>query len=80
MFLALKLPIFEKSVSISSFATCTYLKYIHIKPTYRMPLSDRAARSTLWCGRFTQAATNPFWQFLFQVIGDSPKESVMLCS
>lgn len=45
-----------------------------------MPLSDREARSTLWYGRFTQAATKPFWQFLFQVIGDSPKTNVMLCS
>lgn len=41
-----------------------------------MPLSDRDACSTLWWGRFTQAATKPSGQFLFQVIGDPPKESV----
>lgn len=42
-----------------------------------MSLSDKDACSTLWWGRFTQAATKPSGQFLFQVIRVPPKK--VLC-
>lgn len=39
-----------------------------------MLLSDRDACIPYGWGRFTQAATKPSRQFLFQVIGDPPKK------
>lgn len=48
--LALVLPVLRKSFSFIFWNTCTWFRYIHIKPTYCMPLSGRDACGSLWCG------------------------------